>query len=327
LARRPDGDGVRGGGAELGEFVAVGVGLGLGALGAGAQVGAQLLTLAGGVSVGLTEHPAGVGTDPLGLGLGGVRGGLSTRDLLPRLPGGGLGVRCRLPGLGAVGLGGLGAGVGFGAGLSDGGVPFGLGFGDPRLRVRSGLGHGGVAVGFGGLGTLLGGAGAVLGGGQFLADLLDGGIRIGPELVGFGGTALGLRRLGLGGRGALLGGGTDRLHLGLGGGRVGQDIDPVPRVGAERGDPVGFGAQRAQQFRAGHLGHGHRAGVVGRADHGAVLLGGQAAAFPPRRYADVAAPGAVLWRTAGILGRGGGLPASRVLARRSCRGAGSGGLL
>jgi hypothetical protein len=139
------------------------------------------------------------------------------------------------------------------------------------------------------------------------------------ELVGLGGTALGGCRFGFGGGGAQLGGGADGLHLGLGGGRVGQSVGPVAQVGAERGDPVGFRAQGAQQFRAGHLGHGHRAGVVGRAEHGAALLGSQPAAFPPCRYAGVAAPGAVFWRAAGTFGRGGGLPAPRELAHRAGR--------
>ena len=40
---------VAGLGAELGEFVAVGVGLAFGAFGPGAQVGAQIVAVAGGV--------------------------------------------------------------------------------------------------------------------------------------------------------------------------------------------------------------------------------------------------------------------------------------
>ena len=75
----------------------------------------------------------------------------------------------------------------------------------------------------------------------------------------------------------------------------------------ERGDPVGLGAQRPQQLRAGHPGHRHRAGVIGRADRGAGLLRRHPSAFPPRRHAGVAAPGAVFRRPAGAFGRGGAL--------------------
>jgi hypothetical protein len=73
------------GGAELGEFVALGVGLPFGPfgpLGAGAQVGAQFLWLAGRIGARLAQHPAGVGANPLGLGLGRLRGGLGKRDVL-----------------------------------------------------------------------------------------------------------------------------------------------------------------------------------------------------------------------------------------------------
>jgi hypothetical protein len=87
-------------------------------------------------------------------------------------------------------------------------------------------------------------------GGQFLAHLL-GVVGFSAELVSLGGAALGGCRTGLGGGGALLGGGTDRFHLSLGGGGVGEDVDPVAKVGARGGDPVGFGAQRPQQRRAG----------------------------------------------------------------------------
>ena len=82
------GNGVRVGGAELGEFVAVGVGPLLGALSAGTEIGAQFLSFAGGVGAGPGEHLGGVGPYPLGFGRCG-----------------GLGVRCRLPDLVAFGFG------------------------------------------------------------------------------------------------------------------------------------------------------------------------------------------------------------------------------
>ena len=72
------GDGGRGGvaslGAELGEFVAVGVCLLFGAFGAGAQVGAQFVAVAGSVGAEVGQPLVRVGSDPAGLGLGGVGG-------------------------------------------------------------------------------------------------------------------------------------------------------------------------------------------------------------------------------------------------------------
>jgi hypothetical protein len=50
----------------VGGFVAVGVGLLLGAL--GAEVGAQFLAFAGGVGAGLREYLGGAGPHPLGFG-------------------------------------------------------------------------------------------------------------------------------------------------------------------------------------------------------------------------------------------------------------------
>jgi hypothetical protein len=126
LGRGLGDNGVRAGGAELGEFVAVGVGLPLGPLGAGAQVRTQFLAFAGGVGAGLAEHPAGVGAYPLGFGLGGVRGGaavgfgglgsllggcravLGGGQLLAHLLGGGISLGAELIGLGG---GGVGQGV------------------------------------------------------------------------------------------------------------------------------------------------------------------------------------------------------------------------
>jgi|ERR1035441_114917 hypothetical protein len=72
--------------------------------------------------------------------------------------------------------------------------------------------------------------------------------------------------------------------------------------------------QRPQQLRAGHLGRGERAAVLGRADGGAGLLCGQPPAFPPRADPGVAPPGAVLRRPAGPARRGGGLPATGIPA-------------
>ena len=56
----------------------------------------------------------------------------------------------------------------------------------------------------------------------------------------------------------------------------------APAAPCPGADPVGFGAQRPQQLRAAHLRHRHRAGVIGRADRGAVLLGVQPLALPSR---------------------------------------------
>ena len=71
------------------------------------------------------------------------------------------------------------------------------------------------------------------------------------------------------------------------------------------------GAQRPQQLCPGHLGRGERAAVLGRADRGAGLLGGQSAAFPPR-----ADPGVTARSTpaAGPARQGGGMLAIGVLA-------------
>ncbi len=63
------------GGAELAEFVAVGVGLLLGAFGAGAQVGAQFLAFAGRLGAYLVQRLLRVGADPSGFVLGGAAGG------------------------------------------------------------------------------------------------------------------------------------------------------------------------------------------------------------------------------------------------------------
>jgi hypothetical protein len=64
---------VAGLGADLGEFVAVDVGLVFGAFGPGPQVGAQFATGAGGLSAEIGQHLR-VGADPGGLCLGGSGG-------------------------------------------------------------------------------------------------------------------------------------------------------------------------------------------------------------------------------------------------------------
>ena len=88
--------------------------------------------------------------------------------------------------------------------------------------------------------------------------VLRGRVGLGAPLVGLGRTLLGGGRTGLGGHGALLGGRADGFHLGFSGGRVGHRLDGLAQSVGDAGDPVGFGTQQAQQFRAGHLGHRHR---------------------------------------------------------------------
>ena len=75
-------------GAELGEFVAVGVGLAFGALGSDPQVGAQLVTVAGGVGAEASQHLLRISADPAGLPPGGFGGYLRAGDVLLRPPGG-----------------------------------------------------------------------------------------------------------------------------------------------------------------------------------------------------------------------------------------------
>ena len=172
---------------------------------------------------------------------------------------------------------------------------------------------GGVPVRLGGGACCLRLPGESLGGSQLGGHLLGGGVSVGAPLVGLGGALLGGGRAGLGGRGALLGGGPDGFDLGLGGGRVGHRVDGLAEPAGDVGDPVGFGAQQAQQFRAGHLGHRHRVVGVGRAS-GPGLGGGQAAALAPGRHAGVPASFAVLRRAARPGRGGGGLGAAGVLA-------------
>jgi hypothetical protein len=186
------------GGAELAEFVAVGVSLG--ALGAGAQVRAQLITLTGR----LGGHLLGVGADASGFGLGGAGGGLGAGSLL-------LG----LPGLLPLRVSGTDTLVGLGAGLDDGGIALGSGGGHPLISVGAGLPHRFVPLLLGSRGALAGGL-AGLGGDQVLAHFLGGGIGLGAELLSDGGALLGGCRAGFGGGSSLLSGGADRLHLGLG---------------------------------------------------------------------------------------------------------------
>ncbi len=82
------------------------------------------------------------------------------------------------------------------------------------------------------------------------------------------GTAPALVGAGLGGGqlcGHPLGGREDGFHLGFDGGRVGYRLDGLAEPGCDVGDPVGFGAQQAQQFRAGDPGLGHGSVGVGQA--------------------------------------------------------------
>src|SRR5581483_383636 len=223
--------GVAAGGAELGEFVAVGVGLVFGAFGAGAQVGAQFLAFAGRVGAYLAEHLLGVDADPSGFGLGGAGGGLGAGGLLLGLAGSGLGGGCRLAGLVTMGLGGADSLLGLGAGLGDGGVPFGCGGCDALISVGAGLPHRVVSLLLGGGGAVLGGLGQGLGGGQVLAHVLGGGIGLGAELVSGSGALLGSGGAGFGGGGALVCGGADGFDFGFGGGRVGERADLVPQPG------------------------------------------------------------------------------------------------
>ena len=141
---------------------------------------------------------------------------------------------------------------------------------------------------FGGGAGCLGLLGAGLGAGEPCGDFLCGGVGLRAPLVGLGGVLLGGGGAGFGGGGALLGGRADGFDLGFGGGRVGCCLDGVAQPGGDVGDPVGFGAQEAQQFRAGDPGHGHRCVGVGRAGRVPGRRGGQAAASPggdllPRR--------------------------------------------
>ncbi len=127
------------GDAEPVQFVAVGISLTFGALGAGAQVGAQLLAFAGRLGPHLIQHLAGVGADPLGLGLGSAGGGLRTCGLLPGVPGSVLGGGCRLAGLLPLRVGGADTLLGVSAGLGDGGIPLGSGGGHPLVSLGVGL--------------------------------------------------------------------------------------------------------------------------------------------------------------------------------------------
>lgn len=85
---------IRAGGAEPVEFGPVGIRLLLGALGTGAQVGAQFLAFAGGIGAGLAQGVLGTGADPAGFCLGGFGGGLRAGALLLGLPGCGRSSRC-----------------------------------------------------------------------------------------------------------------------------------------------------------------------------------------------------------------------------------------
>ena len=141
-----------------------------------------------------------------------------------------------------------------------------LGGGDPGGGVLAGLPDSRVPVGLGLRAVLPGLLGALLGGGQLAGHLLGGGVGFRAPLALLGGPLLGRGRPGLGGGCALLGGCAGGFDLGLGGGRVGQGRDGVAELPGDPLHPVGFGAQQAQQFRAGDPGVGHRLVGVGRRD-------------------------------------------------------------
>ena len=83
---------VAGPGAEPAEFVAVGVGLALGALGPGPQVGTQLVAVAGGLGAEAGQHLVRIGANPGGLGTGGLGSSLRTGGVLLGKLGGLLGL-------------------------------------------------------------------------------------------------------------------------------------------------------------------------------------------------------------------------------------------
>jgi len=203
------------------------------------------------------------------------------------------------------------------AGLGDRGVPVGFGGGDTGSGVSAGRLDRGVPVGVGGRAGGLGLLGAGLGGSELGGHLLRGGVGLRAPLAGFGGALLGGGRAGFGGGGALLGGRPDGFHLGFGGGRVGDRLDGLVEPGGDVGDPVGFGAQQAQQFRAGDPGHGYRRVGIGR---GPGRRGGQAPAFPPGGDLGVTASLAVFRGAARPSGGRRGRGAAGVLARVPGRG-------
>ena len=133
---------------ELGDFVAVGVGLAFGTLGAGAQVGAQLVTVPDGIRPEAGQRLVRISTDPAGLGRGGFGGGLRPGCLLLRQPGGLFGLLCPRQGPVPVGLGGADPPASLGACLPDRGVPLGFCGGDPRGGVSAGRLDRRILVGF-----------------------------------------------------------------------------------------------------------------------------------------------------------------------------------
>ncbi len=120
-------------GAQAGQFIAVGVGVPLGALGPGPQVGPQLLPVAGRLGAEPGQHFLRIGADPARLGAGGLGGGLGPGRVAASRPGG---LFCLLgPGQSLVpgALGGADELAGLGAGRLDRRVPAGLGGRDPRV--------------------------------------------------------------------------------------------------------------------------------------------------------------------------------------------------
>jgi hypothetical protein len=132
--------------AELGEFIAIGVGLLFGTLGPSPQVGTQLVAVAGSISAEAGPHLLRIGADPARRGFGGC---LRAAGFLLREPGGLFCLRGHVAGLVPVGLADTDPLAGLGAGLPDHGIPVRFGGCDPRggvLAVRLGDG---VPFGFG----------------------------------------------------------------------------------------------------------------------------------------------------------------------------------
>ncbi len=193
---------------KLGEFVTVGVGLAFGTFGSSPQVGAQLVTVAGGVGAEAGQHLVRIGADPVGLRLGGFGGSLRGDGFLLRQPGGLFGLLGTREYPVPAGLGGADPSAGLAARLRDRGVPLGFCGGGPRGGILAGrLDHSGPVVFRSGAdGLCL--ARADLGGGRLGGHLLCSRVGLCAPLVGFGGCC------------ALLGGGADGFDLGFGGRRV-----------------------------------------------------------------------------------------------------------
>ena len=121
-----------------------------GALGAGPQVGAQLVTVAGGGGAEVGQHLLRISANPACLGPRSFLGYLRADDFLLCQPGGLFCLCDRVAGLVPIGLGGADLLVGLGARLLDRGDPVGFRGDDPSGGVLAGLLDACVPVGFGG---------------------------------------------------------------------------------------------------------------------------------------------------------------------------------